>query len=268
MLTAEQQRIRAFKTTASQAPIIMSGDTDKILRLWQERIGEAEPEDLSDSWPVQLGSYLESFILDWHERKTGMELTDRGTFYVHPQYPEMGATLDCYRPIDDTVIDCKVCSHWQPIDHLVAYYSGQVICQMRCRAAAHGALLIVHGGSAPQEIPIIPDADYETILWQRLLAFELCVRTLTPPSPIAPIVPPEQWRTIDLAAADPWPNWAHEFTSNLERWRELRAPANEFEEISTTIKELVPTDVGLVSYNGMVVKRNRRSAITIKDMNE
>jgi hypothetical protein len=268
MLTAEQQRVRAFKTTASQAPIIMSGDTDKILRLWQERIGEAEPEDLSDSWPVQLGSYLESFVLDWHERKTGMELTDRGTFYVHPEYSGIGATLDCYRPIDDAVIDAKVCSHWQPLDDITAYYCPQIIVQMRCRAAAHGALLIVHGGSAPQEIPIIPDADYETILWQRLLAFELCVQTLTPPAPLPAIVPPEQWRTIDLAAADPWPNWGPQIALDLERWRELKPSANEFEEISTTIKELIPADVGSVSYNGMVVKRNRRNAITIKDMNK
>jgi hypothetical protein len=265
MLTAEQQRARAFRTTASQAPIIMSGDTDKILRLWQERIGEAEPEDLSDSWPVQLGSYLESFVLDWHERKTGMELTDRGTFYVHPEYSDIGATLDCYRPIDDTVIDAKVCSHWQPLDDITAYYCPQIIVQMRCRAAAHGALLVVHGGSPPQEIPIIPNADYENILWQRLLAFELCVRTLTPPSPIAPIVPPEQWRTIDLATADPWPNWANELTSNLERWRDLKPLANEFQEIVDNIKSLLPGDVGRLDYGGMTIRRNRRGALTIKE---
>ena len=163
MLSPVQARAREHKTTASQAPIIMSGDDAKILRLWQERIGEIEPGDLRDHWPVQLGSYLESFVLDWHERKTRFELTERGKFVAHPALDNIGATLDSYRPIDDSVVEVKVCGGWQPLNDIVAHYTPQVIVQMRCRQSAHGALLVVHGGAEPQEIPIVPDPNYEQI---------------------------------------------------------------------------------------------------------
>jgi predicted phage-related endonuclease len=39
----------------SDARIIMSPDEAALIRLWKEKRGEAEPEDLSDNLIVQLG---------------------------------------------------------------------------------------------------------------------------------------------------------------------------------------------------------------------
>lgn len=267
MLTETQKRAREFKTTASQAPIIMSGNEEKILRLWRERIGETEPEDLSRVWPVQLGSYLEPFILDWHERKTGKELLLRGAFQPHPTLDYIGATLDAYRPADDTVIDAKVCGGWQPLGDIVAYYTPQIIVQMRCRSCANGALLIVHGGAEPQEIPVTPEPNYERTVWERLAAFELCVKLMKPPSPLPRIVPPDAFRTIDLdALGKDWPNWAPELAFNLDRWRDTAPIVTEHEETIALIKTLLPDDVGRLDYAGMRITRNRRNAITIKEI--
>jgi hypothetical protein len=165
--------------------------------------------------------------------------------------------------------EVKVTGAWRRLDEVVAYYTPQVIAQMRCRQASRGALLIVHGGSEPSEIPIVPDSSYEQVLWERMAAFELCVQTLTPPAPLARIVPPEQWRTIDLASlAEPWPNWAHELAFDLERWRDVRPLAQEFEEITDHIKSLLPDDVGRFTCAGVTIRRNRRGALTIKDASE
>jgi predicted phage-related endonuclease len=40
----------------SDARIIMGGDEDALSRLWREKRGEVEPEDLADNLIVQLGS--------------------------------------------------------------------------------------------------------------------------------------------------------------------------------------------------------------------
>jgi hypothetical protein len=40
----------------SDARIIIGGDEDALLRLWREKRGEAEPEDLTGNLIVQLGS--------------------------------------------------------------------------------------------------------------------------------------------------------------------------------------------------------------------
>jgi hypothetical protein len=269
MLTAAQQRAREFKTTASQAPIIMAGDAAAIVRLHRERTGEIEPEDLSHAYPAQLGNHVEGFNLDWHERKTGMELTERGVFFPHPSLHNIGATLDAYRCHDDTVIEAKAIGAWRRLDEAIGYYTPQVIVQMRCRQASKGALLISHGGGEPQEIAVTPDPSYEQVLWERMCAFELCVQTLTLPAPLPRIVPPEQWRSIDLdSLAEPWPNWAHELAFDLERWRDVRPIAQEFEEITSHIKSLFPDDAGRLTYAGIAIRRNRRGALTIKDVNE
>ena len=39
----------------SDANIIMSGDPERLIALWREKRGEAEPEDLSGNLAVQMG---------------------------------------------------------------------------------------------------------------------------------------------------------------------------------------------------------------------
>jgi hypothetical protein len=43
----------------SDARIIMGDDEAALLRLWREKLGEVEPEDLSDNLIVQLGVVTE-----------------------------------------------------------------------------------------------------------------------------------------------------------------------------------------------------------------
>ena len=61
----------------------MTGDAEKIDRLYREMIGEEIEEDLSHVWPVQLGEATEQLNLDWMERER-LELSRRGEVVVHP----------------------------------------------------------------------------------------------------------------------------------------------------------------------------------------
>ena len=61
---------RAF-IGGSDARIIMGSDEAALLRLWQEKRGEIEPEDLSGNLIVQLGLVTEPLNRDWYERNTG-----------------------------------------------------------------------------------------------------------------------------------------------------------------------------------------------------
>ncbi len=46
----------------SDARIIMGGDENALVRLWREKRGEAEPEDLSGNLIVQLGLVTETSV--------------------------------------------------------------------------------------------------------------------------------------------------------------------------------------------------------------
>jgi len=60
----------------SDTRIIMGKDEAALLRLWREKRGEAEPEDLSGNLIVQLGIVTEQLNRRWYEANTGHAVTD------------------------------------------------------------------------------------------------------------------------------------------------------------------------------------------------
>src|SRR6476660_1834332 len=78
----------------SDARIIMGTDETALIRLWREKRGEAEPEDLSDNLMVQLGRATEELNRSWYERNTGRQVRDVQRRVGHSAIPWMAATLD------------------------------------------------------------------------------------------------------------------------------------------------------------------------------
>jgi predicted phage-related endonuclease len=78
----------------SDTRIIMGEDEGALLRLWREKRGEAEPEDLSGNLIVQLGAATEELNRCWYEANTGQVITDVQKHIRHPGLRWMAATLD------------------------------------------------------------------------------------------------------------------------------------------------------------------------------
>src|SRR5260221_11571209 len=88
------QRSRRAFVGGSDARVIMGDDKDALLRLWREKRGEAEPEDLSGNLIVQLGVATEHVNRHWYERNSGHALRDIQRRVVHPGIKWMAATPD------------------------------------------------------------------------------------------------------------------------------------------------------------------------------
>src|SRR5215469_10160466 len=78
----------------SDARIIMGGDEAALIRLWREKRGEVEPEDLSSNLVVQLGLVTEDLNRRWYEANTGQVVTDIQKRVRHPALHWMTVTLD------------------------------------------------------------------------------------------------------------------------------------------------------------------------------
>ena len=91
--TLELSRRRYF-VGGSDARIIMANDEAALIRLWREKRGEVEPEDLSGNLVVQLGLATEDLNRRWYEANTGQVLTDLQQQVRHPRLRWMAATLD------------------------------------------------------------------------------------------------------------------------------------------------------------------------------
>ena len=78
----------------SDARIIMGDDEASLVRLWREKRGEAEAEDLSGNLIVQLGTATEHLNRHWYERNTGQVVAQAQRRVFHPVKRWMAATLD------------------------------------------------------------------------------------------------------------------------------------------------------------------------------
>src|SRR5262249_49337241 len=84
---------RRYFIGGSDARIIMGDDENSLLRLWREKRGEVEPEDLSGNLVVQLGVATEDLNRRWYHANTGQILTDVQRQIRHPALTWVAATL-------------------------------------------------------------------------------------------------------------------------------------------------------------------------------
>jgi predicted phage-related endonuclease len=90
----------------------MGGDEAALLRLWREKRGEAEPEDLSGNLIVQLGLVTEHLNRQWYERNTGHVITQVQRQVEHPVIRWMAATLDGMVEQAGAVFEAKFMLPW------------------------------------------------------------------------------------------------------------------------------------------------------------
>src|SRR6266700_5238148 len=91
---AQNAMDRRYFIGGSDARIIMGNDEAALLRLWREKRGEADPEDLSGNLIVQRGVATEELNRSWYERNTGQAITNVQRRIIHPVIKWMAATLD------------------------------------------------------------------------------------------------------------------------------------------------------------------------------
>ena len=103
---------RSFFIGGSDARIIMGSDEAALVRLWREKRGEAEPEDLSGNLIVQLGAATEELNRTWYERNTGRRVTDVQRKVKHSAIPWMAATLDGVVEGTEAVFEAKFMLPW------------------------------------------------------------------------------------------------------------------------------------------------------------
>ena len=139
----------------SDARIILSNDEAALIRLWREKRGEAEPEDLSGNLIVQLGTATEELNRTWYERNTGRSVRDVQRLVKHSAIPWMAATLDGIVEGTEAVFEAKFMLPWSFSEEAAAEkYMAQVQHNMWGTHLRTSVLSIITGGGKWVEITI------------------------------------------------------------------------------------------------------------------
>jgi predicted phage-related endonuclease len=104
----------------SDARIIMGNDEAALIRLWREKRGEVESENLSGNLIVQLGLATEKLNRIRYERNTGRAIKDLQRHIKHSAIPWMATTLDGIVGSTGAVFEAKFMLPWSFSEELAA----------------------------------------------------------------------------------------------------------------------------------------------------
>lgn len=142
----------------SDARIIMGSDEAILVRLWREKRGEVEPEDLSGNLIVQLGTVTEDLNRRWYERNTGHAIKDVQRRIQHPVIGWMAATLDGLVEGTGAVFEAKFMLPWTFSEEAAAEkHMAQLQHNMWVANAKSAVLSIITGGGKWVELTIYAD---------------------------------------------------------------------------------------------------------------
>jgi predicted phage-related endonuclease len=159
-MVADSQYRRSF-VGGSDARVIMGDDEPALLRLWREKRGEVEPEDLSGNLIVQLGTATEALNRHWYERNTGKSVTEVQRRVFHPVKRWMAATLDGMVEGTGAVFEAKFMLPWTFSEEAAAEkHMAQLQHNMWVTASRTAVLSIITGGGKWVEMTIPADPLY------------------------------------------------------------------------------------------------------------
>ena len=169
----------------SDARIIMGNDEAALLRLWREKRGEGEPEDLSRNLIVQLGLATEELNRRWYEANTGQAIADVQRQVRHPAIRWMAATLDGRVEATGAVFEAKFMLPWSFSEEAAAEkYMPQLQHNMWVVASRAAVLSVISGGGKWVEITTHADPLYQHLIVTAERKFWRCVESRRAPSPI------------------------------------------------------------------------------------
>jgi predicted phage-related endonuclease len=243
----------------SDARLIMGDDEAALVRLWREKRGELEPEDLTDNLIVQLGSVTEDLNRRWYQRNTGYAITDVQRHLQHPVIKWMAATLDGLVDPGGAVFEAKFMLPWTFSEEAAAEkHMAQLQHNMWVANARSAVLSIITGGGKWIELTIHADPLYQHLLLTAEKKFWRCVTNGEEPRlfGVEPPRPPlAAIRIVDMSGSNSWAEFASTF-------RRTRPAFVEHEAAKADLKKLVPEDAREAIGHGLRAKRSKSGAIS------
>ncbi len=250
---------RRYFIGGSDARIILGNDEAALLRLWREKRGEVEPEDLSGNLIVQLGLATEDLNRRWYQANSGQVLTDVQKRVFHPALKWMAATLDGRVEGSEAVFEAKFMLPWSFSEEAAAEkYMPQLQHNMWVVAARAAVLSVITGGGKWVEIKTLADPLYQHLIVTAERKFWRCVEDGEPPR-LFGVEPPkpriEAIRIVDMSSSNAWAEFAGVFARTRDAFL-------EHEQAKAELKSLMPEDAKEATGHGVRAKRSKSGAVS------
>ncbi|WLB84942.1 YqaJ viral recombinase family protein [Bradyrhizobium elkanii] len=263
-MSDEARAARMTSLGGSDARIIMSGDQMEIERLWREKRGEQEQEDMSEILLVQMGNTTEQLNADWFEFQMNLAVTNEQDKVFYKDWDKAHATLDgLVRKADDAPVIAMVeFKFMMPFgfDKQKAYDKYYAQCQhnMMVMDLPLSYLSIITGAAQHVVMEVEADIFYQAKMLQAEQDFWDCVQTgRTPGTPTISVPLLEKVRIADMNGDNEWCDLAQKMV-------ETKTAVDEHEKAKKDIKKKMPQDAKIASGKGVTISYSSDGKMLVK----
>ena len=233
--------------------------------LYLEKIGEQDPEDLSDNLRVQIGIATEHINIQWLERELDTEITRN--VIVKPE-GFMASNLDGVTKAIQ-LVECKHTSERNRMELVAQNYYPQLQHYMMHTDTDMIHLAVIFGNARWESTIITSDPTYQMQLKSVETIFWDCVNEKKLPSNHldslfgAKIKAPTDIKLSGMRKVDLSDNTIYK--KAVKQYHETKPYVKLHDEAKSTIKEVVPDDAYEVTGGGIVIKRSKNNTLTIRE---
>ncbi len=251
----------------TDAKRILDGDWHK---LWMEKTGRQQPENLTGVFRVQLGIWTEEFHLDWINRRDDLALVALPNRVHHPKHTFMAANIDRWSHTLATFVDSKHSNGFATKESMAEMYQPQFAHYCNVFDVDHGWLSFIAGNDDPVLVKVQPSLAYREELIEHELRFWWHVLEDVAPEIIptaaltrtvgrAKEVKLDDMRTVDMSGNNSWASHAADYLFHSES-------AGKFDAAKKALKELVEADVREAKGHGICIKRNKAGSLLFSEV--
>lgn len=236
-----------------------------ILDLWKVKTGKRPPDDLSDEFRVELGTFTEPFNRAWFTKKTGLPVIVGDPVVCRTKGLEfMRANLDGEVSMpngESAVFEAKHTGGHVSMKEALATYQPQLHHNMIVTGLKRAFLSVILGNEWDY-IEVDLNEEYAARLIEVEQEFWECVRLKMPPSEEPQTIdPPEATKVVDMTGSNEWAALAHDWLTNGKA-------AKLFESSADGLKKLVASDTKVARGHGIEITRDKRRYLKIKEMKD
>ena len=239
---------------------LMQGKWNELYKIKMGQIGR---KDLSHLFNVNLGTFTESFNMDWAKQNYDYKFANQVPFKKQYGSINLQGTLDGYDYENNVLIECKHTHSRNDMETVIDFYMPQIQFYMYLSNAKQGLLSVIFGNTYDAVVVDASD-EYQTLMLDRIKMFWECVVHGNEPDDVATVVDKLMTNKIPINGKTKRDvSKSNSFTTATEAYLDNELYAKKFELAKKMLKEEIKPDEAEIYNSDLSIKRDKRGSIRI-----
>lgn len=235
--------------------------------LYKIKMGQIGRKDLSHLFNVNLGTFTESFNMDWAKQNYDYKFANQVPFKKQYGSINLQGTLDGYDYENKVLIECKHTHSRNDMETVIDFYMPQIQFYMYLSGAKQGLLSVIFGNTY-DAVVVDASAEYQDTMLTQIKMFWDCVVHGNEPDDVDTVVDKLMTNKIPINGKTKRDaSSSNSFTVAVNQYLHNEDAAKIFEQAKKDIKaEMKDNESEVYTINGPITisaKRDKRGSIRI-----